>query len=501
MKQSITLILSILFAAQAFGQSNKVTSTWNHLRHGELKQAKEAIDAAVEHEDTREDAKAWFYRGNTYFSLDTAKKEKFASLAENPKNEAVKSYQKALELDDNDRYKRKIQRKMINLGVNFFQDGANAYNSGNKLRKKGDTSKAREQFQQSLMHFENYFLARKLAGQFGEYIESTLRKYDIDPNLIFLYAGYSANQVEKFEEAKKYLNQLVKMQTEKAPAYLTLSDVYLKTNDTTKALEILDKGQEVLPDNNSLQNKKLRIYQLAGRVDELIENLKASIEKNPDDLQLYRILANTYEKLSKEKRENDEDDKAKEYKDKARQTYEDLLKKDPDNFKANYNVGVMLYNFGVDKIKKSQDIDDYEKVMTLEERAKKDFEKAIPYLEKAFRKNCGDENLFKSLKNIYSRTDNDEKFDRLKNAYNNNKIRVVVQGDAEDATIAIMHSGKTLEYMGADLSTSFSKELCPFDNKVTVKIKGDSPNATIKFVKGGETVKQKEGSEAGYKLK
>ena len=88
-----------------------------------------------------------------------------------------------------------------------------------------------------------------------------------------------------------------------------------------------------------------------------------------------------------------------------------------DYFDANYNLGALYFNQAVQGINKANDM--WKPRMTskeaaaqkkLETEAKELFNTAKPYLEAAFSVNPEDAQTIRSLKDIYARTGEDEKF-------------------------------------------------------------------------------------------
>jgi Tfp pilus assembly protein PilF len=65
------LILALLMSASlsTFAQKNKVESAALYLRNNEMEDAKNAINLAVEHPDTKTDPKAWFYYASIYDTI------------------------------------------------------------------------------------------------------------------------------------------------------------------------------------------------------------------------------------------------------------------------------------------------------------------------------------------------------------------------------------------------------------------------------------------------
>ncbi len=70
----------------------------------------------------------------------------------------------------------------------------------------------------------------------------------------------------------------------------------------------------------------------------------------------------------------------------------------------------MYFNQGVQKIKLANEIPPKEnaKYNAMVDKANADFEKALPYLERAFELDGEDQSTIKSLRDIYARTGNDE---------------------------------------------------------------------------------------------
>lgn len=364
-------------------------------------------------------------------------------------------------------------------------------NSTKKLSREQiafNKDKSDKYFKKSLNHFERHFKTRELAGKYASYINQSLTQNGIDPKKTLLYAGYSAYQIENYAKAIKYLRQLVKADSEKEDAYLFLSNVYLAKGDTTKALDVIDSGRMNVPESEGLQNRMLVIYQQSGQVNKLTANLRSSIERNPEDLEKYRVLSSTYEQLARKARDRENSTKAEAYKDSARQVRKQLLAVDPGNYKANYNLGIMHYNIGVDKVKKAQEMSDIDKVTKLEDEATNEFNEAIPYLEKAFHKNCQDQNLYKSLKNIYSRTGQPEKAKNLKKAYADaNQVVINVKGNSgQRGTVEVTHSGETSKFRDVELSDregdyiGWETNVCPQKGAVEVNLSLEDEDATVK---------------------
>ena len=83
--RKITLIIALIgLSVSMNAQSVKLQSAISDFRNSRLSKAKENIDAATEHEATKNDPKTWIYRGLIYCQLgDPNIKEKYKGLCTN----------------------------------------------------------------------------------------------------------------------------------------------------------------------------------------------------------------------------------------------------------------------------------------------------------------------------------------------------------------------------------------------------------------------------------
>src|ERR1041385_3229204 len=82
-----------------YAQKGKINEAINYYKEPlqQYDKAKEAIDAAVENEQTKTSDKAWYYRALIYHSL--YKNEKYGTLCNKCLETAYESFAKALELN------------------------------------------------------------------------------------------------------------------------------------------------------------------------------------------------------------------------------------------------------------------------------------------------------------------------------------------------------------------------------------------------------------------
>ena len=69
MKRIILFVAFVAFTISAGAQTMKVQSAYADMKNKRLSEAKKNIDAACEHESTKNDAKTWHYSGLIYAKL------------------------------------------------------------------------------------------------------------------------------------------------------------------------------------------------------------------------------------------------------------------------------------------------------------------------------------------------------------------------------------------------------------------------------------------------
>lgn len=372
MKHLLTIVTMLLAFGVAQAQSNKVTSAWNYMQHEEFEQAAQAINAAIEHEKTKEDGKTWFYRTQIYTGImrDETLAQKYPNAAE----EAYRSYQNVLKYDEKNRYSRDVKQYVPMIVPQLFNAGAVAYSN--------------KEFAKAAEGFERYLevLEKEMPNQ-------------TDTAAIF-YTAQSYFVVKDMENAERHLETLMEYQYEEPWVYKALYQINIDDADTTAALQALQVGQEVFPDDKDLSNLEVNIYMQQGKTDILTQKLLKALKNDPENATIYTALANVYDQTGKQ-------DSAIFYNKKA-------LALDPNFFDANYNLGIIYYNKAADLVNEALDITDVSKYNKLKAEYEKIFRQALPYLEKAHEIQPDDRNTMISLSEIYVRLGETEKAEAIR---------------------------------------------------------------------------------------
>ncbi|NEN23725.1 tetratricopeptide repeat protein [Cryomorpha ignava] len=367
----ILFFLFLIATTGVMAQSSKVVSAYNARKDGDYKKALEYIDEAAKNEKTMADPKTWVYRGQIYQQIILSE-EDFGVDKVTAIKEGLASFNKAKEFDSKDKWAEDIDSGVLVMKTFASNLGIQAYNE--------------KQFESA----RDYFLiGEQAAAEAGEF--DTLAVYN---------AGLAAEQAGDMETAIEQYKKAAGAQYLGANMYIYMANLYEKEKMPEKYLEIVKEGRKAYPDNSDLIVYELNYYLRNNKYEEAENNLKLAIEKEPDNKQLQFSLGVVYDNLGR--------------RDDAKVAYEKAIAIDPEYFDAIFNLGAMYFNQGVEMNNGANEITDNKKYNAARAEAKKVFEKARPYLEKAHALEPGDVSAIVSLSQLYALTGDNEKYKEMK---------------------------------------------------------------------------------------
>lgn len=155
---------------------------------------------------------------------------------------------------------------------------------------------------------------------------------------------------------------------------------------------------------------------------ETIKIIEPNADFSQKDVEFYKALATCNRKIY----EVDPDNRM-EYLNKALRYYAIVRKIDPNDYGANYNPAVNIYNLGASKIDNMDPETSLDTLISIQASSVKNFENALPFMLKAYQLNPDRIETLKGLRGIYlSLSDNvNAKFyeDRLKELQKKNKTQ------------------------------------------------------------------------------
>lgn len=379
MKRIILILAACAIAGYSFGQKKpKIRHAERARTEGNLAEAKEIIDAAIEHEKTKDDGKTWYYRGLIYATLDTTTNPEYKNLADEPLKEAMEAFEKAEELNDsnNEYYVSgpngipllKTQQ-LQNLWSHYLNKGVEGYQSQ-------DTDKAVENFTKTQL-----VLPEDTTG--------------------YIYAGLSAQAGEDYETAAKNYYKLINDLDYHSPDIYN-SLIYIEgtiNEDSEKALELVRKAKEQFPENPDFAKSEINFLIQLDQLDEAKVELEKAIEKEPDNTHLFFTLGVMEDELGNTA--------------KAEAAYAKAVELDSTNFNANFNLAVINYNEAVALIKVKNNLGmssaDLKKAEEMQDEINAKLKAALPYWERVLALDPKNRTALESLQYSYSQLRMNEK--------------------------------------------------------------------------------------------
>lgn len=379
------------FAASASAQAVNVQSAIQDLKKNYLKKAKAEIDAACMHDNTKDDAKTWCYKGLIYSRIGgeaSNPKSKFKDLAPDWAEQAYAAALECKRLDTKQEFAQQVNEVFSFVGNDYWTRSSEAYQAKNY-------AEAQRLSEQAVEMFNN-------AGQ-SQYASEVL-----------YIAGISAYAQQDTVNVKKHFNSLIRKRTDKEFVYRTLFNMYKDEQDFAQAMKVATTFKRNCKTNPDACLMSAEGYLLQKNIEKGKEELDNALNMAKDNAELYPVVLVKAGTML--------DESAGEY-EAAEAKFQESLSILPNQFGANYGLGKMFYNRAVDKNNAANQLDPFDEASVglyekLNDEAKGFFRQAITYLEKsvAYIDGLTDENAkasqrpnlinsLRALQNAYSRVD------------------------------------------------------------------------------------------------
>lgn len=350
--------------------------------------AKEAIQAALQDESTKNEVITWYTAGLVYEKIQDAeylKEVSGRSADATLKGEsAITSYAYYLKAYDMDfmpnakgkvkpKYSKKIKNSIKNYYVNmvFLNYGITEFNKKN--------------FPKAIKAFEIHTGVPDLQ-MFSEdkpFIKDTVF-YQIR-----YYTALAYERSDSIVKAMEIFEQLKDKGYEEIFVNQHLSDLYKEQKDTVNYLRTLEEGYKRYPNEFFFLGNLINFYIFNNEEQKGIDYLDKAIELDPNNAQYYNVKGSVMETLNRT-------EEAAEYYDKA-------LTLNPTLMEAFNNKGRMIYNEAYKLEDKSVSTRDPQGSAKLKAAALEKYKESLPYFEKAAElKPTNMENLV-LLRSIYYR--------------------------------------------------------------------------------------------------
>ena len=361
-RKIITLVLFGLFTAPftGFCQTEALKVVVNNLayykQHSELKylaNAKKSVDSLIK---TRKDSSNLgknIYKAIVYSSIAYID-------STNKLNQPAEFFNQTITLVSKLTKHKKIYKYQTELD---FSKRCLA----NVFIRNGFSQIRKLDFNSALTSFEN---AQTYAPNFGQ---------------INAYIAYANTRAGHLPEAVKYYSAMLTADSVRTEYVIAASNIYKTMGDTSKALDVVQKGRKLLPAEKSLLLEEANIHNNKRDYKALEPMLKALLDAYAKDAQVFFIAANCYDHL-------------KQY-DRAESLYLRSIELNTSSYDPVYNLG-LLY------LKQSAANKSYAD-------AEKNRLRAAQWLQKAYEMAPKNVNTLKLLQLIYAKNGNDVQLNNI----------------------------------------------------------------------------------------
>lgn len=348
-------------------QKAKVNSAEEALKGNDLAKAQADIDAALQNEKTKDDAKTWYVKGKVLEAVAT--KEKSAQAAE----QAFDAYKTALDKD------AKLPEALLEMNQRMFNLYATVGNAGygNLNSQKWDSAYANFKKAQEI---STYYNGKNLGGAIPT-----------DTSMTF-YTGYAAQQAGQKDTAFTYLKKASELQFKGEPAlYVILSQAYEEKGDKDNWLKTIEEGKKLFPKDKRFNDMEMIYYSKTGKSTELLTIMEKKIQENPGDFQTQLDYAIRVDNLANPRDEKGNDmPKPANYDElmtKAEGAYKKAVELNTADATANFQLGALYFNRAVGFNKDLNGMDSKQqsspKAKELQTKVEGLMNQALPFFEKA----------------------------------------------------------------------------------------------------------------------
>lgn len=384
MKRILTLMIVLAIGTTGYTQKKpKISQAEKARTEGNLGEAKEIIDAAIEYEKTKEDGKTWYHRGLIYASLDTTTNPEYQNLATEPLKTAMEAFAKADEL----------------------QKGSSEYYisspTGLPLLKS-----------QQLQTLWGYYLNKGVEAYQADKKDEAVVWLDKTKVVLpkdttgYIYAGSIALSAEKYDyAAENYYTLINDLDYHSKDAYNSL--IYIESSinkDDEKTLELVRQAKEKYPEDLEFAKSEVATLIRLGKSDEAKVGLEEAIKKEPGNAALYFQLGILEEELGNI--------------DVAKVAYTKSNEVDPNYYNAAFNLAVLYYNEAVNLITEKNNLGissaEVAKAKDMQAEIDEKLKLALPYWEKVLELEPNDRTALETLQYIYLQEKEYDKAEEVK---------------------------------------------------------------------------------------
>jgi len=293
---------------------------------------------------------------------------------------ALDAFKEALRLDDKGKLTQKVREQLENMKRMAEADAIRNF--------------IKDDYDKALGKFELIMEASKTEA-YENYIDS----------VIIYNAALAAKNAGNHEVSAKYFEQSAEIGYGGSDTYFLLKNEYMALEDSTKALNALQRGFELYPDTSLILFELVNYYLAIGNADEGMRYLTLAQEKESGNPSIYFAKGTLYERMGE--------------KEKAMEAYKESLVVDPEFFNSWFNIGALHFNNAVEMYDEANTKEDLDEYNAAKAAADEELKRSIEPMEKAYELNPDEKASLETLKTIYYRLQMTEEFEAIKTKLEN----------------------------------------------------------------------------------
>jgi tetratricopeptide (TPR) repeat protein len=438
--KKITILSLALIPLFGISQKSKVQTAWRSLNDYEtsekdgkpelayLTKAKDAIDAALASEDTKNQGKTHAYKARIsyafyHFKLEQEKNKLKASNVD--KNEIDVLAYGNTPLTDFENANEELN-KIQDLDPKFMETIKDGLTKGTSMLGEDDLKFAL-MAQQMKMESGNIASGKYKAKKYDEAADYFYKTgfmntmlFKIKDTANFFNACVSAVKSKNVAKILEYNKKMIDGKIASPYNYESMFNANISKGDSIAANEILRKGRVAFPSDMGLLNLETNQFLAKGKQQEALNNLKLASEKDPTNALFFLVTGNIYDNMAnpKDKVTGKELDKPANFDElfkNAETNYLKAIELKPATellYNSLYNLGAMYNNYGGSLQNKASAMPAAEyskKGKDLETKSQDNYKKAIPLLEQALGVKPDDKATMSALRKLYLLTGNEAK--------------------------------------------------------------------------------------------
>ncbi len=290
-------------------------------------------------------------------------------LHPDPLPEALTAYREALKLDEKDKLGEKVKDNLDRLKMQAENDAVRHF--------------THEEFDKALAKFE---LIQEIS-------KTDLYNGFLDTVIIYNSALAARNSGDH-EKSAYYFEKSAEISWGGSDTYYLLKNEYISLDDSTKALDALERGLAVFPDSTLIIFELVNYHLSSGNSEEGMKYLEMAEALASDNPSIFFAKGTLFEKLG-----NTEE---------ALKAYQQSIEVDPEFYNSWFNIGALYFNTAVEMYELANAIEDLKEYNTAKAEADEALKLAIEPLEKAHTLNTEDVSCLETLSTIYYRLQMEE---------------------------------------------------------------------------------------------